>query len=76
LRFRREPALVAVLRSMLSISTSGAVMLAAGSIRDGAVSSAWALFSASRQRLDKKYLFIGAVSRLFQRVSPLPPGGG
>ena len=66
MRFRREPVDVAVLRSMWESSASGAVMVAAGSIKDGAVSSACAAVTVSRQRLENRYLFIGAVSRFFK----------
>ena len=54
MRFRREPAVVGVLRSTWSSSTAGAVTGLAGRVR------AWALVCrASRHRPDARYLFIG-----------------
>jgi len=65
LRFRREPALVGVVRLTVWSSLARAVMVPVGNVR-GAL-SAWALlFKANRQRLDKRYLFIGVVDHFFK----------
>jgi hypothetical protein len=73
-RFRREPAAVAVVEVDAFVIIRGAVMVAAGQRQDGRCHPRWRC-SGRAGRGWKEVLFIGAVSRFF-KGKPATFGGG